>query len=58
MSTYGTDAAISLAMYADTNELTYEAGLRLAQEVADEVEQAALERRDIPGIRFEGEPDA
>jgi uncharacterized protein YuzE len=55
---YASDAAIAFAMHADTNNLSFEEGERLAQEIAEEIEIAADERGSIPGIRREKELEA
>jgi hypothetical protein len=52
--------AISFAMHADESGYSYEAGLRLAESIAEEIAHAAEDRKLIPGIRFEqpeSEPD-
>jgi hypothetical protein len=55
---YASDAAIAFAMHVDTHNLTYEAGMGLAEEVAEEIQVVAEERDQIPGIRHEGETEA
>lgn len=41
------ELAVAFAMRCDVQGLTYEAGLRAARELADEVEEAAEDRRGI-----------
>lgn len=47
---FASDMAVAFAMHADTSGMTFEQGVRLAQEIAGEVEQAAEDRRDVPGV--------
>jgi hypothetical protein len=49
------DAAVSFAMHCDMSNLSYEAGLRLAREIGDELVRYAEERRSIPGVVIEAE---
>lgn len=50
---FASDAAVAFAMHADTSGLSYEQGVRLAEAIAGEVEQAAEDRKYIPGIVIE-----
>lgn len=55
---YASDAAIAFAVYADTNNLSFEEGEELAQDIAEEIETVAEERYSIPGVRHEKEIEA
>jgi len=55
---YASNVAIAFAIHADTNSLTYERGVKLAEEISDELARAADDRKGIPGIVIEDERDA
>lgn len=51
MSDYAEDTGVAFAMYADTNNLSLEEGIELAEKIAEEVGHIAEERESLPGIK-------
>lgn len=50
-TSFASELAVAFAMHADESGLTFDQGVRLAEDIASEIAQAAEDRRDIPGIR-------